>query len=150
MHSDVGGSYPESESQLSKIALQWMICEAEVVGLRVDQNRKADILGGKPPYVVPDPLTKNQHQSLRGLWWIAELWPKVVQVETSPEVWSKRLRVNLGRRRWIAPSSLVHTSVERRLADESLGYTPSNLPAERLVSADAEKLLANRIAGQDV
>jgi uncharacterized protein (DUF2235 family) len=150
VHSDVGGSYPESESQLSKIALQWMICEAEVVGLRVDQNRKADILGGKPPYVVPDPLTKNQHQSLRGLWWIAELWPKVVQVETSPEVWSKRLRVNLGRRRWIAPSSLVHTSVERRLADESLGYTPSNLPAERLVSADAEKLLANRIAGQDV
>jgi hypothetical protein len=66
----VGGSYPESESQLSKIALQWMICEAEFVGLRVEQNRKADILGGKPPYVVPDPVTKNQHESLRGLWWI--------------------------------------------------------------------------------
>jgi uncharacterized protein (DUF2235 family) len=64
VHSDVSGSYPEPESQLSKIALQWMVCEAEAVGLRVDQNRKADMLGGKPPYVAPDPLTKNQHESL--------------------------------------------------------------------------------------
>jgi uncharacterized protein (DUF2235 family) len=30
VHSDVGGSYPESESQLSKIALRWMVCEAEL------------------------------------------------------------------------------------------------------------------------
>ncbi len=82
VHSDVGGSYPESESQLSKIALQWMVSEGEVAGLRVDPNRKADILGRKPPYVAPDPLTNNQHESLRGIWWIAELWPKVVNVET--------------------------------------------------------------------
>src|SRR2546427_1596399 len=45
-HSDVGGSYPESESQLSKIALRWMLGEAERAGLRVDQYRKADVLGG--------------------------------------------------------------------------------------------------------
>jgi uncharacterized protein (DUF2235 family) len=82
VHSDVGGSYPESESQLSKIALQWMVSEGEVAGLRVEPNRKADILGRKPPYVAPDPLTNNQHESLRGIWWIAELWPKVVNVET--------------------------------------------------------------------
>jgi uncharacterized protein (DUF2235 family) len=32
VHSDVGGSYPEAESQLSKIALRWMLCEAELAG----------------------------------------------------------------------------------------------------------------------
>jgi hypothetical protein len=62
VHSDVGGSYPEPESQLSKIALRWIVCEAELAGLIVDQTRKSDILGGKPPYVAPDPLTKNQHE----------------------------------------------------------------------------------------
>ena len=65
VHSDVGGSYPESESQLSKIALQWMVCEAELAGLRVDQNRKTDILGGKPPYVAPEALTTNQHDRIK-------------------------------------------------------------------------------------
>ena len=59
VHSDVGGNYAESESQLSKIALQWMLCEAEFAGLSVDPQRKADILGGKPPYVAPDAITKN-------------------------------------------------------------------------------------------
>jgi len=32
VHSDVGGSYQESESQLSKLALRWMLCEAELAG----------------------------------------------------------------------------------------------------------------------
>ena len=57
VHSDVGGSYPESKSQLSQIALRWMLCEAELAGLLVDPRRKGDILGGKPPYVPPDPVT---------------------------------------------------------------------------------------------
>ncbi len=134
VHSDVGGSYPEPESQLSKIALQWMVCEAESAQLRIDQSRKADIFGGKSPYVTPDPLTKNQHESLRGLWWIAELWPKIASKETSPGVWKKRLRMNFGRRRWIAANSVVHASVEQRLANDSIGYAPSNLPAQHLVS----------------
>jgi hypothetical protein len=136
VHSDVGGGYPESESQLSKIALRWMVCEAEIVGLTVDENRKADLLGGRPPYVVPDPLTKNQHESLHGAWWIAELWPKIVHVETSPGVWKKTIQFNLGRRRWIAAGSLVHESVEQRLTDKSLGYKPGNLPEQHQVTGD--------------
>src|SRR3984957_15588290 len=130
VHSDVGGSYPEPESQLSKIALRWMVCEAETVGLRVDQNQKTEILGGKPPYVAPDPLSKNQHESLRGPWWIAEPWPKIVSREVSAGVWKKELRMNLGRRRWIAPDPVIHTSVEQRLAAKGLQYSPSNLSAQ--------------------
>lgn len=131
VHSDVGGSYPEAESQLSKVALRWMLCEAERAGLNVDQNRKADILGGKPPNVAPDPLTKNQHESLHGWWWIAELWPKVVHVQAADGTWKKTLRLNLARRRWIAPNPVVHESVEQRWAKASPPYRPSNLPQPR-------------------
>jgi len=132
VHSDVGGSYPESESQLSQSALRWMLCEAELAGLSVDPHRKADALGGKPPYVPPDPVTRNQHESLQGFWWIAEVWPKVVHRQTAQGAWHKSLRLNLGRRRWISPGSLVHRSVEQRLNDATLRYEPNNLPSTLL------------------
>jgi uncharacterized protein (DUF2235 family) len=37
-HSDVGGSYPENESRLSDISLQWMIEAAVAVGLKYDSS----------------------------------------------------------------------------------------------------------------
>jgi len=136
VHSDVGGSYAESESQLSKIALRWMVCEAEISGLKVDPHRKSAILGGQLPYVAPDPHTPNQHESLRSWWWIAELWPKIVHLQTPQGTWRKSIRVNLARRRWISPDSVVHESVEQRLSDASLRYKPSNLPEQRRVVGD--------------
>jgi uncharacterized protein (DUF2235 family) len=128
VHSDVGGSYAETESQLSKLAFEWMLCEAELVGLAVDPQRKADVLGAKPPYVSPDPKGPI-HESLRGLWWIAEVWPKIVRIhEPGPDnVWKSSLHVNLGSPRYLPPGSLLHTSVEERM--KSVGtYQPKNLP----------------------
>jgi uncharacterized protein (DUF2235 family) len=136
VHSDVGGSYPEAESQLSKITLRWMLCEAELAGLAVDPQRKADILGGKPPWVAPDPLTRNQHESLNSWWWIAEVWPKIIHKHAADGTWKKSLYVNLARRRWINPNSVVHESVEQRLAHASPPYRPSNLPQQRRVVND--------------
>lgn len=136
VHSDVGGSYPESESQLSKLALKWIVCEAENAGLIIDPNRKDEILGAKAPYVAPDPLTKNQHESLHGWWWIAEFWPKVVQIETSPGIWKNKFRINVGRSRRIDDGSAVHESVEQRLGSASVGYKPSNMPVFHKVVAD--------------
>ena len=147
VHSDVGGSYPESESQLSKIALQWMVCEAEPAGLRIDQNRKADILGGKPPYVAPDPLTKNQHESLQGAWWIAELWPKVfsrpVPVAGQPARWRHGVRFNLGRTRMIPNGVHIHQSVLDRIRDVP-GYRPKNLPLQYVTESKTQCELAPR------
>jgi uncharacterized protein (DUF2235 family) len=137
VHSDVGGGYPESESQLSQIALRWMICEAELAGLTTDQHRKTDILSGKLPSVAPDPNTKNQHESLHGAWWIAEFWPEICSVKTSQGTWHKSLHVNLGRRRWIPPDSLLHESVEQRLTSASVQYRPSNLPQQRRIIRDS-------------
>jgi uncharacterized protein (DUF2235 family) len=136
VHSDVGGSYPETESQLSKIALRWMICEAEIAGLVFDGQRKADILGGKPPNVAPDPNTKNQHESLHGWWWIAELWPKIVSLQNADHTWRKSIRINLGRPRYIATDSIVHESVKTRLANQTVAYKPSNLSQQQQTVGD--------------
>jgi len=136
VHSDVGGSYPEPQSQLSKIALKWMLCEAEQAGLVVDQQRKAEILGGKSPYVSPEPLSKNLHPSLHGWWWIAELWPKVAHRQAADGTWKKFVRINLGRRRFMDEALVVHRSVEERLANASPPYRPSNLPQVRRVVDD--------------
>jgi len=136
VHSDVGGSYAEAESQLSKVALRWMLCEAEIAGLRIDQQKRKDVLGADPQSVAPDPLTRNQHESLKGGWWIAELWPKIVHVKGSDGTWKRRIRVNLGRRRWISADSVVHDSVKQRLAIPNLNYRPFNLPQQVSVTSD--------------
>jgi hypothetical protein len=37
-HSDIGGSYPENESRLSDIALDWMVTEARAAGLKCEDS----------------------------------------------------------------------------------------------------------------
>lgn len=128
VHSDVGGGYPESECQLSQLALRWMLCEAQLGGLLIDPKRMADILGGRPPFVAPNPATTNQHESLHGWWWVAEVWPKVVRLQTAQSTWQSSIRLNLGRRRWVPVDPLVHESVEQRLASPVARYKPRNLP----------------------
>ena len=127
VHSDVGGGYPEAESGLSKLALRWMLCEAELAGLRIDPQQRAEILGGKFPYVAPDP-TGPLHKSLHGFWWLAEIWPKVVRIrQPGPgDIWKSSIRINLARPRSIPLGSLVHTSVEQRM-NAIPGYRPVNL-----------------------
>lgn len=137
VHSDVGGSYAETESQLSKVAFRWMLCEGELAGLHIDQRKRAAILGADPQYVAPDPLSRYQHESLKGAWWIAEIWPKVVHVKSAHGSWTRRMRVNLGRRRWITPNSVVHDSVKQRLANPIASYNPPNLPQQVAVVTDS-------------
>lgn len=91
--------------------------------------------GGKPPYVAPDPLTKNQHESLHGLWWIAEFWPKIVHEQQPDGTWKRHIRMNLARHRAIDPGVVVHEAVEQRI-NGNVGYAPKNLPAQRSVAYD--------------
>jgi uncharacterized protein (DUF2235 family) len=112
VHCDVGGGYPESESGLSKIALEWMVREAVANGLLIDETKRSAILGrgGDPRYMPPDPNAKA-HQSLRGFWHVAEfLWKRHYDRATGRE----RYRMNLYRRREMPPGSLVHASAFER------------------------------------
>ncbi len=130
VHSDVGGSYPEAESGLSKISLSWMLREARLAGLVFDEARVARTLGGDFDRAKPLP-DAVMHNSLTPLWWSGEFWPKFTKRRVSlpgvsPEKFRGHPRMNLFRRRYIPDGAHVHDSVFTRM--EMLSYKPSNLP----------------------
>jgi len=80
VHADVGGGYPEAESGLSKIALEWIAREAKAAGMIVEDNILAVQLGARPDpagtqHSPPSPAGML-HQSLHGFWWVLELLPR--------------------------------------------------------------------------
>src|SRR6266481_1541527 len=132
VHSDVGGSYPEAESGLSKIALRWMLCEAQSAGLLLDPSKVIVVLGGKTPYVPPNPKGKL-HKSLHGFWWLGEIWPKSVSYCVAVPgqaalLWKRHIRLNLAKPRFIQDGAHIHQSVFERKNDKSTSYDPKNLP----------------------
>jgi len=110
VHSDVGGGYAEAESGLSKLALEWMLDEAEAHGLLVDPARRHAILGGDGRTAAPDPRAPL-HESLTGPWHLAEYLPKRnYNFTTRQEEW----RANRHRRRTVPANALIHWSVYER------------------------------------
>jgi uncharacterized protein (DUF2235 family) len=111
VHCDVGGGYPESESGLSKIALQWMLNEAIAAGLLTDPARVALVLGqAGGGYAAPDP-NAMMHESLTGMWRAAEFVPKR-HYDWKTKTEGKR--PNLFRRRTIPDGAMVHASAYAR------------------------------------
>lgn len=124
VHCDVGGGYPEKESGLSKIALQWMLAEAQANGLRLDRDRTELILGEKGHgYVEPDPKAAP-HKSLTAKWWAAEFIPKRHYDARTGRI---GYRMNCFRRRTIPPASSVHES-----AFEISGDYQKRLPSDAI------------------
>jgi len=147
VHSDVGGSYAESESGLSKITLRWMLCEAQSAGLIFDPQKLVDVLGGKPPCVPPDPKGPI-HESLHGIWWVGEFWPKLCHYLASapgqtPPVYKKKIRLNLAQPRRIPEGAHIHQSVFERKRDVP-DYRPKNLPQQYAVEQETGCELAPR------
>lgn len=114
VHSDVGGSYEEPQSGLSKLPLEWMMVEAERAGLRIHREKAQVVLGRQcsdcsehslPRYVRPD-ASGMKHESLKGPWWIPEFLPQM-----DPHIHGKRFIFPLGRSRHIPPGSYIHESV---------------------------------------
>jgi uncharacterized protein (DUF2235 family) len=125
VHCDVGGGYPEEQSGLSKIALEWMLCEARAAGLLIDVQKARQILGWAPesPFSSPNPAA-DAHESCKGWWRLAEFIPK------RHYNWRKGVeerRMNLFRRRTIPDGSVVHESVVDRMKSVP-AYHPPNLP----------------------
>jgi uncharacterized protein (DUF2235 family) len=105
-HSDIGGSYPEPESRLSDVALQWMVAEATAVPhpLLVERDRVR---------AFPDPsgMQHDETQSVRenDLWWMPKWFPKALR-----QGWAETYR--------IANGFPMHPSVHQRFAGGLVDY----------------------------
>ena len=126
VHSDIGGGYPDDETGLAKVALEWMIVESRDQGLRIDDDKAFEVFEEHGP----DPWGKR-HESLTGFWWACEIWPKRTW-QWRRRAWSYRF--NVGRRRTITNDACVHESVQLRR--RSTGYRPAALAG---VPAQVEK-----------
>ena len=130
VHSDVGGGYPEAESGLSKLALEWIVREAKAAGMVVAEDVLAVQLGsraGKTGVVhAPPAPSAKLHQSLHGLWWLLEVLPRR---QWHPE--TRKLEWSWGpdRPRRMPESPPVHASVQERQKLVS-DYRPPNLPPD--------------------
>lgn len=125
VHSDVGGSYAEGESGLSKITLEWMLCEAAPLGLLVDRDQANRVLGRiPPPPPVPPDSSARTHNSLTWKWWMLEFLPHSYYDTVLARV---RWRIPLGARRFIPEGSILHETVSEKLHHDP-SYRPPNLP----------------------
>jgi uncharacterized protein (DUF2235 family) len=142
VHSDVGGSYAEAESGLSKITLSWMFREAAEFGLQLD-SATVKIVLGEFKHARPLPSAKK-HNSLTVWWWLGEFWPKFTKRRisppgVSPEKYRGWPRLNLFRRRHVPDGACIHESVIKRMQIFP-DYRPSNLPTQRTIEPDLESV----------
>src|SRR5262249_2737278 len=68
--------YPEIDSGLSKITLEWMLKEAVPAGLITDPTRVDRILGRSGCGYATPKADAKMHESLTGWWRAAEFVPK--------------------------------------------------------------------------
>ena len=134
VHCDVGGGYPEAESGLAKVALEWMLDEATAAGLAVNESKRDEILArsGIGSHVPPNALA-DAHESLKGAWHLAEYVPKKHFDWRSGK---NERRMNNHRRRTIPPGSLVHIAAfdrgeeyRKRLPPDVVWVRRSSSPA---------------------
>lgn len=134
VHADVGGGYPERESGLAKVSLEWMIDEARGHDIKFAEGRvKRFVMGQKrydaDPYVVPNPAGCI-HRSLKGVWWLLEAVPKRRATVEPWATWLMQWYLPFGERRLLEDRGKaleVHRSVGERMAAVP-GYSPPNIP----------------------
>ncbi|MBT2185393.1 T6SS phospholipase effector Tle1-like catalytic domain-containing protein [Sphingobium nicotianae] len=132
VHGDVGGGYPELESGLCKVPLEWMIEQTGPTGLHyVTRTVNAVVLGKRADqrYVKPDPLGEPHH-TMTGLWPLLEFVPRRrSRLSRRPALFGWTLP--LFERRVIPEGAMIHGSVAERIARD--GASPPNLPADHVV-----------------
>lgn len=134
VHGDVGGGYPEAESALIKVPLDWMIKQTRPTGLLYKTAAINSVVLGKDKnkdYVRPS-AQGPIHDSMNAGWQILEHLPR----RAPPTSWRRDgqgggLYLPRSDPRFIPPGALLHQSVlDRRASLPPAGsYDPVNLPA---------------------
>jgi uncharacterized protein (DUF2235 family) len=134
VHSDVGGSYRQSEAAPANEALLWMIREVQRHGVELCQER-VNMLLGTPSgvysaddiYTPPPEPDHCIHDSLKGLWWVLQLFPQQYYDKEDEKI---QWRVPYGVPRHIPKNAIIHSSAVRRLdstVPQKNPYRPRNL-----------------------
>ncbi len=130
VHGDVGGGYPEKDSQLAKIPLHWMITETKKLGLKYKTRTINEIVLGKNDkldYVQPEPKA-SRNESMNWAWAIVEFLPRrASSSQPAPRLAVFGFYIPLFERRHIPDGATIHNSVfERRSTPQD--YDQPNLP----------------------
>jgi uncharacterized protein (DUF2235 family) len=121
VHADVGGGYPESESRLWRLSLEWLLAEARTAGLLIDDSRLRKVLLPLGP--EEQIWSDGQHESLTTKWWPAEFFPKWQWQRGEGR---RRPSMGVGRHRHIEEGAILDRSVLLRIRDRD-DYRPPNL-----------------------
>lgn len=122
-HSDIGGSYPESESRLSDVALRWMVEELKSIP-------NPPLVDDRFVQTFPDPmgLQHDEVKSSRELW--PRWWPSWARLG-----WSESSRS-------VHPEAELHDTVYQRLSatrvphfDSLVPYRPAGLHSHKKAQA---------------
>jgi uncharacterized protein (DUF2235 family) len=138
-HSDVGGSYAQTEAAPANEALRWMIGELQQHGAQLCEDRIEMVLG-KPTgflsadsaYHRPDPSENKLHESLNWRWWLLQFFPQQYYDKDDAII---QWRVPFGRPRSIPDGAIIHHSAERHLRNTAEGqdpYRPHNIELSNL------------------
>ena len=132
VHGDVGGGYPEPESALAKLPLDWMIRQSAAQGVAFDADTVRLLVLGQPRgsvYAAPDPLGPL-HNSMSAGWAALEVLPRrKPALSQRPAVLGFVLP--LMERRTIPEGARVHHSVTERIAGGQ--PRPRNLPENHVI-----------------
>jgi uncharacterized protein (DUF2235 family) len=140
VHSDVGGGYPEAESGLAKLALQWMIDEARRAGLLLEEDVVSLVLGRLGDgYVTPDP-NACMHNSMSRAWGLVEGIPKPHWDRVAGK---REWRANRARPRSFPEKPVIHDAAWLRGPEYA-----ARLPADaiRLSQAQAQPDLTDQFS----
>jgi len=90
VHADVGGGYPEEESGLSWHAFRWMLGEARLAGMKLDDDAIADVLERANRYADMYPQTFHErHESRTRRWRLLDVLPRLELKNAPPrDVWT--------------------------------------------------------------
>jgi uncharacterized protein (DUF2235 family) len=133
VHGDIGGGYPEAQSQISKYPLLWMIDEACKEKLTVNTSSVNQLAWGRSrknspfQYVAPD-VAADAHDSMNFAWRLLEAVPKKDRYKEWPERTSRLgFYIPCCEPRFIPEGAMIHESVAQRI-EARKDYKPVNLP----------------------
>jgi len=146
VHSDVGGSYGQLSSGLANGSLEWMMDQAEAAGALFKPQRQEAVLGepvvndpqGRTSVIqllYPKPTCSKIHKSLKGPWWILEVFPHRYYNTDADK--KEILRIPWGAWRRLPCRAMLHPSVLKEKECGGYKYASPNLTCgeRRVISA---------------